>query len=282
MSANRLSGLSVVIPCFNEEETLANVIQSVHQVAPRIADAYEIIVVDDGSSDRSPEILDREALHPAVTAIHHPKNRGFGAAQRTGFAQTKYEFVTAVPSDDQFPISDLERMMPIAHVYDIVIGYRENRQDSGYRTIKTRAFWLFMRLLFGIRFRDINWVKIYRREIFDRIQLTSEGIGIEAEILTKALRAGFRATEVKVSYRARVAGIAKGDQVQSVLITIKEIIGLRLAFLGRAFLALFPKLSATDGAEKLTENREVTLSKQEERGSSSPPVTPRETAYTRI
>lgn len=281
MSANRLSGLSVVIPCFNEEETLANVIQAVHAVAPTIADAYEIIVVDDGSSDRSSEILDKEASHPAVTAIHHPKNRGFGAAQRTGFAQARYEFVTAVPSDDQFPISDLERMMPMAHVFDIVMGYRENRQDSGYRTIKTRAFWLFMRLLFGIRFRDINWVKIYRREIFDRIQLTSEGIGIEAEILTKAVRAGFRATEVKVSYRARVAGIAKGDQVRSVLITIKEIIGLRIKLLGRALKGLFPKLSKTQRTENVSQSLDISPTKQEDRSPSST-VTNRETVYTQI
>jgi dolichol-phosphate mannosyltransferase len=227
-----LPGLSVVIPCFNEEATLSGVIQKSLEAASALARECEILVVDDGSQDASASIAKRWSdTDPRVQLFLHERNRGFGAAQRTGFCFARYELVTAIPSDGQFEPADLSKLTTAIDGADIVLGYREDRGDGYYRSVKTRVFRWTMRLLFGIRFRDVNWVKLYRRSVFEKIQITSEGIGIEAEILVKALQAGFRAVEVKVGYFPRVAGEAKGDQLMNVLITIVELLRLRLGLI---------------------------------------------------
>jgi glycosyltransferase involved in cell wall biosynthesis len=224
----RLAGLSVVIPCFNEEETLRGVITGARLAASEIADDYEVIVVDDGSSDASGQILDEESRqHAHVVAVHHQRNLGFGAAQQTGFDRTRFPFVTVIPSDGQFPASSLPALARLAPDNDIVIGYREERGDGHYRSFKTRAFWWTMRILFGVHFRDINWVKMYRIDAIRDITIHSKGIGIEAEMIVKARQKGLRLAETKVGYRPRVAGVAKGDQFLRVVATVLELVRLR-------------------------------------------------------
>lgn len=225
-----LSGLSIVIPAFNEQATLREVVEGAVAVAPRLAERWEVIVVNDGSQDASGEIARQlAATLPAVQLIEHPANRGFGASQRTGILASREPWVTVIPSDGQFDPRDLERLAAAADDCDIVIGTRHNREDSLYRRVKTRVFCWTVKHWLKIPFTDINWVKLYRRSLFDQIAITSDGIGIEAEVIRKAMELGCRFQEALVGYAPRRAGQAKGDQVGSVLITIAELVRLKMS-----------------------------------------------------
>ena len=224
-----LSGLSIAVLCYNEEATLARVVYDSVLVGNQLAERCEVIIINDCSDDDSFAIAESLAQQlPEVRVIHHPSNRGFGAAQRSGFQAASLEFVTTVPGDAQFDVNDLHKLAAAIDDHDIVIGYRVARGDYLYRRVKTRVFWWALRLFFGIRFRDINWVKLYRRRALESIDLVSNNIGIETEIVHKAQHRGLRLTEVPVGYLPRQAGVAQGDRAKNVVHTIGELIGLRL------------------------------------------------------
>jgi len=223
-----IDGLSIVIPVFNEQATLEAVVEQTFEVARQITPQFEILIVDDGSQDASGEIADQlQRRHPRVRVLRHLVNQGFGAAQRTGIGAAQHEFVTVIPSDGQFNVEDLFRLAALAPQSDIVVGYREQREDSLYRRIKTRVFGFVVRRGLGLGLRDVNWVKLYRRSIFNQIAIRSDGIGIEAELIYKAQRLGLRVNEVRVDYLPRTAGVAKGDLPRNVMITIWELLLLR-------------------------------------------------------
>ena len=134
----RLPGLSIIVPAYNEESTLKRVVQELLSIAPEVALESEIIIIDDGSGDRTPAIADQlAAAHPSVRAIHHPRNSGWGAVQRTGFHEARFPFLTLVPGDGQFPVADLSRFLPYAADSDIVLGYRTHRADNFQRRLQT-------------------------------------------------------------------------------------------------------------------------------------------------
>ncbi|NOZ22556.1 MAG: glycosyltransferase family 2 protein [Planctomycetes bacterium] len=219
-----LDGLSIIIPAFNEEESLQAVVKASQDVASEISRQFEIIIVNDGSRDRTGEIADRLASQSKnVRAIHHPRNRGFGAAQKTGFDSARQEFVTLVPADQQFDVRCLKKFTTLIPECDVVVGYRINRKDKAHRKLNTKIFRMVMRLMFGINLRDINWVKLFRTKILDRMEITFDGIGVDAEIIVKAKRMGCRFREVHVSYLPRTTGQSTGDRPLRVLMTLMEL-----------------------------------------------------------
>lgn len=227
-----LPSLSIIVPVFNEEETVAQVVRQCVLVAPQLTDEYELILVDDGSTDASPEICDDLAASGARTrTIHHERNQGFGAAQRTGIRAARCEWVTIVPSDAQFDPADLRLLAAHAAGRDVVLGYREARPDHAYRRLKTRIFQFVTRRGFRLPFRDINWIKLYRRALFDQIEIRGRGIGVDTEIIVKARRLGSRFAEERVGYLPRIADVAKGDQPRQVFRALWELLLIRLGLL---------------------------------------------------
>ncbi|MBV8880812.1 MAG: glycosyltransferase family 2 protein [Planctomycetaceae bacterium] len=221
-----LEGLSVVIPCYNEEGALESVVREVVPAAAKCARNYELVIVDDGSRDRSAEIAGRlEREFPSVRLVRHEKNRGFGAAFRTGVSAVRYEHLTLVPADGQFPAEDLLRFLPQADA-DIVAGFRVNRPDPVRRRITTTIFYMVMFFAFGIVLRDINWVKLYRRRVFEIAKPGFAGIGIDAEIVVRAAKAGLKLSQVRVGYRERTTGRSTGDDPRRVKQTLLELMKL--------------------------------------------------------
>jgi glycosyltransferase involved in cell wall biosynthesis len=222
-----LSGLSVVVPAFNEAGSLARVVRDVHRVAAQMAEQHEIIIIDDGSRDDTPRIAAGLAAEiAAVRLIRHARNRGFGGSQITGFGAARHEFVSLVPADGQFDADDLPRFAPLLADADVVVGYRVQRADSWRRRVNTRVFAWVMRLLFGVRLRDINWVKLFRRSVLDGLELESRGIGVDAEVVVKAMLRGCRFAELQVSYLPRQTGVSTGDKPVNVAITVWELLVL--------------------------------------------------------
>jgi len=223
----KLAGLSVVVPAFNEEGSLERVVRAVKRVAADIAAEHEVLIVDDGSRDATPRIAARLASElEGVRVIRHPFNLGFGAGQKSGFGHARHEYVTLVPADGQFDVEELRRYLgPMAEA-DVVVGFRGRRKDPLRRRVNTRIFRLIMRLLFGVRLHDINWVKLFRKSILDGIEIEFKGIGVDAEVIVKAKQKGCRFAEVEVSYLPRTTGRSTGDRLLNVIITVLELLVL--------------------------------------------------------
>ncbi|NOZ19782.1 MAG: glycosyltransferase family 2 protein [Planctomycetes bacterium] len=228
-----LSSLSIIIPAYNEEESLEEVVRDSLKVGAEISKKLEVVVINDGSTDNTGKIADRLAAeHRNIRVIHHPHNRGFGSTQQTGFANARYEYLTLVPADKQFDVRCLKKFTYLIPECDVVAGYRVKRKDRPHRKLNTKVFRMVMRLVFGVNLRDINWVKLFRREVFDSMNITFDGIGVDAEVMVKAQRRGFRFREVWVSYLPRTTGQSTGDAPSRVIKTLIElmVLWLRLQF----------------------------------------------------
>lgn len=221
----RLTGsLSLVLPAHNEEANIGVVLDQALLALPRFTDEFEIIVVDDGSRDRTGEIIDILAQRdPRVRPIHHTVNRGYGGALTSGFKAATGDYVMFMDSDRQFDINDLALLTPFAHRFDIVAGFRKERHDPVHRRINALVFNLAVRTLFGIHLYDIDCAfKLFRGELLRSMELTAPGALINTEIQAKARRQGATLEQVGVNHYPRIAGTATGGNWRVIARAMKE------------------------------------------------------------
>lgn len=221
--------ISVFFPCYNEEDNVRRTVERTLDVLTRLGADFEVIIVDDGSSDATGKIADEIAgRNNRVKVVHHAVNLGYGSALRSGFAAAVKELVFYTDGDGQFDLSDLPPLLPLVRQYDIVACYRLNRQDRLIRKINGWCWTKLVCLLFGMKIRDIDCAfKLYRREIFDNITLVSTGALISAEILARALRKGYTITQRPVRHYPRTAGVQTGAKPRVILRAFKELLKLR-------------------------------------------------------
>jgi len=221
--------LTIFFPCHNEEANVERVTGQALEVGRRVSDDLQVIIVDDGSTDRTGQIADRLAReNPEVEVVHHSPNRGYGGALQSGFRNARKQFVFYTDGDGQFDIKEIDLLLPLISSYDIVSAYRLNRQDPLTRKINAAAWGWLMRLTLGLRLRDIDCAfKLYRREIFDRIVMKSEGALIDAEVLARAQRKGYTIGQVGVHHYPRLAGEQSGANLKVILRAFKELFQLR-------------------------------------------------------
>lgn len=223
--------ISVVLPAFNEEPNIERVVRScVAYLEERLPD-YELLVVNDGSRDRTGEILNRLAGElPRLRPLHHPQNRGYGAALRTGFDAATKRFVFYMDGDGQFDIHDLDRLLPLATDEDhIVTGYRIERRDPFIRRLNAKLFggWL-VRVMLGVRVRDLNCAfKLIPKKVLDHLTLESPGALINAELYGRAVRQGFGIKEVGVHHYPREAGVQTGAHLSVIARAFYDLFRLR-------------------------------------------------------
>ena len=231
-SARRYS-LSVFYPCYNEAENIPRVVAEAMAFLPTVSDDFEIILVNDGSADRTGEIADELAAgDPRIHAVHHETNSGYGAALQSGFRAATKELVFYTDGDGQFDIEDLADLLPLIEQYDIVNGYRKNRQDGFMRRLNAYCWGKLVQKVLGFRCRDVDSAfKLYRREIFDHIEMKSTGALIDTEILARANRAGYTLGEVPVRHKPRIAGEQTGANLKVILRAFKELMKLRKTIL---------------------------------------------------
>ncbi|HEX5733888.1 MAG TPA: glycosyltransferase family 2 protein [Blastocatellia bacterium] len=202
--------ISAVLPAFNEEE-------NIETATTRMADVlrslglrdWEIIIVDDGSVDATGEIADRLAAADPdhVKVFHHKPNRGYAEALKTGFTSARSQLIFYTDSDNQFDVRELKHLLPLIEEADIVTGFRIYRFDPLTRLVLSWGFNLLVRIIFRINVRDIDCAfKLYRREVFDKVQIESKKFFVDAEVLAKAKYYGFRLAEVGVRHYPRTAG----------------------------------------------------------------------------
>ena len=220
-----LGALSIVIPLYNEEENVEATVRDIHaKIGPRAAN-YEILLVDDGSHDKTAGLVDRLAASDArVRAVHHPRNLGYGAALRSGFAAARHPLIFYTDGDLQFDLSEIDRLVPLLDGADIVTGYRINRQDPWHRRFNAGFYNLVMRTLFGVKQRDLDCAfKFYRKSIFDVVAIESDSILVSGEIMVQAVRHGLVIREAGVTHYPRARGVPTGNKPLVVVAAMLEL-----------------------------------------------------------
>lgn len=211
----RLSSLTIVLPAFNEEGIIEKTINSSQKAAEQVTFDYEILIVDDGSRDRTREIVRQlTESEPRIKGVFLPGHMGYGKAISTGFYRAKKEFVFYTDSDA--PIDIIKELPKAASLIskdvDVVIGYRIDRKDMPLRRIYSIVYNFMTRTLLGIKVRDVNFsCKLLRRRVFDRFKLHSSSGFIDAELLTNLNLYGFKIKEFPATYIPRMYGHSNFD-----------------------------------------------------------------------
>jgi glycosyltransferase involved in cell wall biosynthesis len=220
--------LSVIFPAYNEQANIRSTIETARHVLPGVAGVWEIIVVNDGSRDGTKSVCDELAQnYPEVRAIHHPRNLGYGAALKSGVLEARNELIFFTDSDGQFDIAEISDLLRWTDQHDIVAGFRAKRRDPFYRRVNAWGWNVLVRMLLGLRIQDIDCAfKVFRREVFENIQIRSVGAMVNTEILAQAIRLGMSVKEVKVSHFSRRHGRQTGANLRVILKAFRELFRL--------------------------------------------------------
>ena len=228
--ASRVDSLTIFFPAFNEEAIIAKTVDAASAIGRSVAADYEVIVVDDGSRDGTATVVeDLARSDPHVRLVRHERNRGYGAALRSGFAAAAKRLVFFSDADGQFDLEELPKLLALLPKAPVVVGYRIKRNDPPHRLFIAKTYNLIVRAVFGLRVRDIDCAfKLFTRSELSKVGLESNGAFISSELLIKLRRAGVTIVEVGVHHYPRTTGYSKGASVGVILKTIRDIIRLRL------------------------------------------------------
>ncbi len=227
-SAPRLPGISVFLPSHNEEPNVERVVRGFLAELPRVADDYEVIVVNDGSTDKTGTIADRLASENSrVRVVHHEKNRGYGGAVISGIRAATQPYVVLADGDGQFDPKEIESLAAYVPEYDVVVGKRIRRADHLMRRINGRAWTMLVRIVLGIEISDIDCgFKLFKREFLDGMELRAHGAMISTELMARVVGRGAKIKEVGVHHLPRLAGEQSGANVKVIARAFKELFAL--------------------------------------------------------
>lgn len=224
--------VSVCMPAYNEEENLPDMIADVVRTMRARCDDFEIVVTNDGSRDRTGEVLEElRKIYPELKPVHHERNQGYGAAVYTAFSHATKDLIFFTDSDRQFVLEDIDRLYPRLAEADLVVGYRAPRRDPWLRVWFGHGWSALVTLLFGYTARDIDCAfKLFRREAFERVgpSIRARGATFSAEWLVRSLRAGYRIAEVPVRHQPRRAGSPTGARIDVITRAFRELIRFRV------------------------------------------------------
>ncbi len=220
--------ISVFFPCYNEEANVERTTLAALRTLRRISNDFEIIIVNDGSEDRTGRIAQRLATeHREVRAVHNHPNLGYGGALKRGFREAVKTWVFYTDGDGQFDFAQIDKLLPPLDLYDIVSAYRRTRRDPLIRKVISFCWTTLVNALFGLMLRDVDCAfKIYPRRLFDEIEMKSGGALIDTEILARARRLGYTIGQVGVSHYPRTAGRQTGADARVIFRAFTELLRL--------------------------------------------------------
>ena len=227
--ASQPAGLSVFFPAYNDSGTIASMVIRAVQAASKLTEDYEVIVVNDGSSDATAQIADELAdKYPHVRVVHHPVNRGYGGALQTGFRSATKELIFYTDGDAQYDPAELADLWNgLTPDADLVNGYKISRSDPLHRIIIGRLYHHIVSTMFGLSVRDVDCdFRLMRRTIFDRIELHKTSGVICLEMMKKIHDAGFRIVEVPVHHYHRAFGKSQFFNFRRIAKTGVDVLGL--------------------------------------------------------
>ena len=229
--------LTIFYPMWNEEASIERAVAAGIEAGQDLVDIgelgrFDVLVVDDASTDATGAIADRLAAEdPRVSVVHHQRNRKLGGALRTGFAAATGELVLYTDADLPFDMAELAKAVRLLRIYeaDIVSAYRFDRTGEGpRRLVYSYVYNHLIQLLLGLRLRDVNFAfKLVRRSVFDHVELRSEGSFIDVELLARAQRLGYRTVQFGVDYFPRTRGISTLSSNAVIVHILRELVGLR-------------------------------------------------------
>lgn len=226
--------LSVVIPAYKEEGNLTKTVGGTVREARKIVKNFEVIIVNDGSPDKTGKVADGLARKfKEVKVIHHKKNKGLALAWRTGVQAAKKDIILYIEGDGQQPFPDQIDLLKKIKNADIALGVRSHRFD--YTTLRKIFSWGYLALiliLFGLRYKDVGWSQAYRRKIFDKVKMKSVTPFFDTEVIIKARRFGFRVIEAKSYYEPRKTGSTSLGNFKTAYRMFMEALKMRLGLLG--------------------------------------------------
>jgi len=225
-------GLSIFFPAYNDSGTIASLVMTALRAAAQLTPDHEVIVVNDGSTDSTLQILEELArIYPQVRIVNHPVNRGYGGALRTGFASASKDIIFYTDGDAQYDPAEMSALWPkMTAGVDLVNGYKISRSDPLHRIIIGRVYHHTVKLMFGLSVRDVDCdFRLMRRAIFDRIRLEKNSGVICLEMMRKIERAGFRIVEVPVHHYHRAHGKSQFFNFRRIFRTGVDVMKLWLA-----------------------------------------------------
>ena len=228
IKANSIPSISLVFPMYNEKDYLAKAVQVAELVLGGMADDYEIIIVDDASTDGSGAMADSLArVNNRIKVIHHGKNRKLGGALKTGFYSAFKDIIVYTDIDLPFDLSRLKDLIPLVNEFDIIKGYRAGKRESWLRIFYSKAYNLLINFVFNVKFSDVNFsLKIFKRAVLEDMDLKSEGSFIDAEFMIKAVKLGYSIKEVELEYVPRTYGVSRLSSPAVIFKIIYEMIRL--------------------------------------------------------
>ncbi len=227
--------LTFFFPAYNEEENVERTVQlALEKIGPMVDGSLEVLIVDDGSSDRTPQLADALAAADARVRVHHQPNRGYGGALKAGIENARGELISFSDGDLQFDLGEMQRLLDrlgdTSRPVDAVIGFRIKRRDPFHRLFIAKTYNTIVSIAFGLRVRDIDCaMKVFRREVFDGLRLDAEGPFLSAELLIKLRARGVKMAQVGVNHYPRAAGTNTGASFTKILRTFRDLGVLRLA-----------------------------------------------------
>ena len=229
--------LSFVFPMWNEEAMIRRTVAAAREAGERLVGAgqvaaFEIVLVDDASTDATGKIADELALDdPRIEVVHHPENRTLGGAIRSGFAAASGDLVLYTDADLPCELIEVDKALRLLRLYDadIVSAYRFDRTAEGLqRAVYSFVYNHLVRWALGVRVRDVNFAfKLIRARVLDHVELVSEGSFIDAELMAKANRRGFRLVQFGVDYIARTRGVSTLSSPAVIVRMVRELQALR-------------------------------------------------------
>lgn len=225
----QLPSISAVFPAYNDGGTIASMVAAAWIALNQVTDDYEIIVVNDGSSDYTATMLNEISVrYPELRVITHPSNLGYGAALRTGFSAASKDWVFYTDGDSQYnPLELVNLVRALREGVDVVNGYKLTRNDSWMRIVIGRAYHYFVKFLFGIRIRDVDCdFRLIPRHILEEIELKSVSGAICLELVKKIEDADYVFAEVPVNHYSRKYGVSQFFVPWRIVRTLRQLAGL--------------------------------------------------------
>lgn len=222
---NQKPDVSLFFPVYNDEKTIRTVAQRAIELLEEVARKYEIIIVNDGSPDKSGEFADQLAIeYSQIKVIHHPQNLGYGAALKTGVNVSQYEWICMVDGDNEYDVYELKKMLAIRDYYLLIVGFRYKKLYSAKRIFISFVYNATLKLIFNSRFRDISTgIRVLNRSILNEINLTSDSPFIGAELAIKSMLRGFPVGEVGIQTFPRDFGKGSATTLKNIMRTIKDL-----------------------------------------------------------
>lgn len=223
-----ITSISVVIPAYYDETTVGRLITDADSLLKELCSDYEIVVTNDGSKDNTLKVLQNLAeTLPNLRIINHEVNKGFGFTIRELYYAGSKDLVFSLPGDYQFAPKELLKMLEGLREHDLVVGWRVKRNDPPRRKFQSFVYNTMLRTMYGIRYKDVNSIKLFRRAILEKVELKSATAFVDAEFCVRTDRAGFKVVEIPIDHLPRLSQGASGGKLSVILETFSDLFKMR-------------------------------------------------------